>query len=342
MDLLAWDRGCFLVRHDIHCVLPLTRWSEVQRFINPWSAEDCDTQSGSDRIRSTRVEQQQSVFPRVQVPHALWNDYWLQYSEVCGDHVERLQSSLSTHNGYVVGDDDGCDSSCMSRCVQVSLASNDEIPNAEKTSRSMALLLTVLVFYARHCGSVEMVSSAPSPLERPVDPALFSPTPDPPLILGWIQFTTHAAAKMFRLWLQAWKVNSLCSQFRADILALFPEVFTRRDVGDGQEEEKEPSFDQLVEHLCRDSNTTFTSTLTRSITKGSVTLCVGPNIFLSTAFLNSLFCGMMDATSVEYSQQKSNSFLIRFKDKDAALLALHALQYSLWIVFGLSLITIIE
>lgn len=335
------------MRHDVHLAPPLTRWSELQRFINPWYAEDTkDTNSGSASGAIGTAEHQMSRLPRVVVPHDIWNDYWLQYSEACGDHVERLQMALSSTysdtNSHSASYDYGSSDS-FKRCVQVSLFSTGDIPKEEKSSMSIGVVLSFIVFYARQCGAVENVLTAPIFSDGSANiKSAQSSAAGTAVVLGWIQFTTESAAKMFRLWINGWKLNSLCSQFRSDISAFFPELLILQDLSKQHGKENETGLLDLLEDFSKDSNTTFTTTLTPSCTKGTTKLCLGPNIFLSTAFLNSLFCGMMDATSVVYCQEKDNSFIISFKDKDAALLALHALQYSLWVVFGLSLVTITD
>ncbi|CBZ30250.1 conserved hypothetical protein [Leishmania mexicana MHOM/GT/2001/U1103] len=66
-------------------------------------------------------------------------------------------------------------------------------------------------------------------------------------------------------------------------------------------------------------------------------LLLGPNVMVSTPLVKSLFTGLFDTTYMEY-RAELRAFCIEFANKEECRLALHALQCSLWRVFGVSLI----
>ncbi|KAG5468601.1 hypothetical protein CUR178_01435 [Leishmania enriettii] len=66
-------------------------------------------------------------------------------------------------------------------------------------------------------------------------------------------------------------------------------------------------------------------------------LLLGPNVMVATPLVRSLFAGLFDVTQVEYLACL-RAFRIDFASKNECRLALHALQCSLWRVFGVPLI----
>ncbi|CAM38459.1 conserved hypothetical protein [Leishmania braziliensis MHOM/BR/75/M2904] len=66
-------------------------------------------------------------------------------------------------------------------------------------------------------------------------------------------------------------------------------------------------------------------------------LLLGPNVMVSTPLVKSLFSGLFDVTHMEY-RTDLRAFNIEFANKKECRLALHALQCSLWRVFGAPLI----
>lgn len=331
-----WRRGCFAATSFFPSShLPIfERWELLEEFINPWFSF-----ASNSKVISA---------PRVQVPHDFWNAYWLCYSTQCGNNVEELLPLVSGE------EEKGCASSMTLRSRRVDIflcdrkektleevssdsqekleelevlhvpldvsQSNDQSASSKENHRTrLRALVTLTVFYARRCGAVENVFF-PSDIS-----SCFEPRGD--LFLCSLLFSTEDAAVMFELWLSSsarldffWNaflsdlrmLNFCCSEGMPSNLFSLNSWKTGRLVGTRVVEDKESfqhNFTQLV---------------------------LGPNIFLPSVYVRSLFCDMLSATAVRF-ERSSNSFVISFKDKLAARLALHGLQYSFWIIFGLTL-----
>lgn len=318
-----------------------------------------------------------SLLPLNEVSKEKWNAYWSSFSEICSEHVDFLMDQFSSPSfepssgpnttcGFLSGNS-------APRSVQVWVQCRDSsngsiLRNSNSNTVSGAhlesvcekmyknVLLSMIVFYARQCGAVELVEHeeegkkkklARNPestkSERQEDSTFCSL----PWLLCSVHFTTHAAAIMFFLWLNSSSdISLLFEGFRSDLVAFFGWKDHRKrwwETVDVEPKTKEvfdpfPCFMKIPSYFA--SCSFFSSLMQSSASILTIpSLLLGFNIFFPTIFVDRLFCGMMQAKEVQFLKT-SKSFLITFNSVACARSALHILQYSLYSIFGLSLIPV--
>lgn len=132
-----------------------------------------------------------------------------------------------------------------------------------------------------------------------------------------IQFTTAEAAGSFLVWAQGASVRDLLHTIhKAEVSSAAPLPAEAWTVGNTA---------RLQAGLAP-----------RDASVATARLLLSSPALLPTAYVEGLFQGMLDAEGIEY-HAILKAFVVSFKDVAAAQLALHALQFSLWCVFGMSL-----
>lgn len=311
--LRNWKRGSFacpdyaalqgLQRERTH---EIALWGQVEQLVNPWTAP-------TDRAVGT-----EDAFPVVEVNRDVWNSYWIDYSERCGDALEdhSLNSVLDDNDWHLHS------SSVFIAVNGLSDIFQQQKKEGERVQTIRRALLTAAVFYARKCGAIENVVYAASPACADH--------------LGIVHFSSEAAASVFLLWLGGMCIQQLWSVFGRDLQLMFPVVRSCALCCPDMECVCGSSTHVLT--LSASFSVPYdTSCLANKNMRNATSLLLGPNVFLATPFITNLFCGMMDALRVEYNTS-TKWFLIEFVDARSARLALHTMQHSLWKIFGLSLL----
>lgn len=314
-----------------------------------------------------------SVLPVNEVSQEKWNAYWKFFSETCSDQIDSLIhrfSSAAYEAPYLSrGTDSVLSSGSNSRSVHVCIQGEME-PLFNKSTvfegcfrpwnsdSTKSLLQTLVIFYARQCGAIELVEVGENGKDKfamrsSVDQIRGKEedngrTPITTLLCS-IHFTTHAAAVMFYLWLSSsMDINYLWDSFRTDLVSFLgvpksTTAFASIEV-DTPVAARETSFIQLLSSMkipIPFPAIRFAPFLGQptAATMTAPALLLGFNIFFPTIFVDRLFCGMIQAKEVQFLKS-SKSFLITFSDVKSSRVALHILQHSLWYVFGLVLIPV--
>lgn len=318
-----------------------------------------------------------SLLPLNKVSKEKWNAYWSSFSEICSEHIDFLMDEFSspsydsssrsnTTGGFLSGNP-------APRSVQVWVQSEESLNSSilrirnsitasevhlEPVCRKMyKTLLPMVVFYARQCGAVELVEYeeegkknllARNPKTAERGRMESSTSCSFPWLLCSVHFTTHAAAIMFSLWLNSsLGISLLVEGFRNDLAAFFgwkDHCKQCLEVGDVEPKSKK-EFDPFICSTTIPPDFLFCRLLPSLVQFSAPimtipSLLLGFNIFFPTVFVDRLFRGMMQAKEVQFLKT-SKSFLITFNNIACARSALHILQYSLYSIFGLSLIPVV-
>eukprot|EP00796_Vickermania_ingenoplastis_P007218 gene7218-5071_t len=173
MDDNCWKRGSLFIPSGQSSGPALDSWEQLQSLIAPMGS----------------LHDLRSATAMTTVPPQAWNDYWIAFSDRCGDRVDGLQE----HLGKTVAE-------FGARRVDVFLREGELSVSWKRE------LLVALVFYARQIGAVEHVHTANEAGEG----------------ICSIHFTSVGAADLFTLWIGSWKVGALWNQFLADIPVVLP------------------------------------------------------------------------------------------------------------------------
>lgn len=288
-----------------------------------------------------------------------WNSYWEGFSERYGDRLDELARMLAQQPWDM--DAHGCRGECAAVATVVGLAyrrvllklphrldlctHQSAATSAAKEKAVQRAVRATLMHAAHTVGAVEYID-----YERRV----------------WsVQFTTVVAAALF----QRCMSGRLIGELLRDYLAARPpasraaekkeEKSRVSDMGGGGDAAALHSLDECDEKAADEATNgkwcygeaaqravlSYYDASATVVTKlapfdrhriATRRLVLGPGILLPTPFAESLFKGLFEATEVRY-EALLQSFLIDFASYEAAQLALHALQYSMHVIFHHSL-----
>ncbi|CAM71573.2 conserved hypothetical protein [Leishmania infantum JPCM5] len=215
----------------------------------------------------------------------------------------------------------------------------------------------LLYHYAHRFGAVEHLET------RESSASAGAPSTATARVIVSVQFTTAEAAGVFLRWADGVSVADIIASYRRDTQAsvtlseghLSParsENVVGTLASDGatglaMEETTKPQgeldcgdaawWDALEEASRRQRLCLIAKPAPHDPRRITAKLLLGPNVMVSTPLVKSLFTGLFDTTCMEY-RAELRAFCIEFANKKECRLALHALQCSLWRVFGVSLI----
>ncbi|CAG9581931.1 conserved hypothetical protein [Leishmania major strain Friedlin] len=215
----------------------------------------------------------------------------------------------------------------------------------------------LLYHYAHRFGAVEHLET------RETGASAGAPSITTARVIVSVQFTTAEAAGVFLRWADGVSVADIIASYRRDTQAsatlseghLSPArrenavgtPATEGATGLAREETTKPQgeldrddaawWDTLEEASRRQQLCLIAKLAPHDPRRITARLLLGPNVMVSTPLVKSLFTGLFDTTYMEY-RAELRAFCIEFANKKECRLALHALQCSLWRVFGVSLI----
>lgn len=283
--------------------------------------------SGGKRSAAMRLTPQCTLRNDAGPPTAVsldaWNCYWEVFSDTYGDSLDTLGQSLRSL--------DASNATCYRRVlvglspsptksqtgnVGSSGAATQQGANAGSL-RCAADSFDDLVFeYAHRFGAVEYLEVTQSTSG----------------VLVSVQFTTVDAAGLFFCWAQGLSVYHLVRWYPGQC-----NLHLHNGIDEGGNSMVPEECPWMAEGAALKSSRLIAKLAPHDPRRVSKQLLLGPNVLISTAFVDHLFTGLFKATEVRYNASVK-SFLILFDDVEESRLALHALQCSLWCVFRFPLI----
>ncbi|KAG5493885.1 hypothetical protein JKF63_01717 [Porcisia hertigi] len=218
---------------------------------------------------------------------------------------------------------------------------------AEDGTAALSVLLSVLddlvYHYTHRFGAVEHLETRDSSGSGGV---LSTTTTTTARVIVSVQFTTAEAAGLFLRWADGLSLADLIVDYRRDtqptptpmegepspVATAKPSAFLDDRGGGGA-----VWWSALEDTAQRHQFCLIAKLAPHDPRHLTAKLLLGPNVMVSTPLVKSLFAGLFDATQMEY-RPELRAFSIEFASKRECRLALHALQCSLWRVFGASLV----
>ncbi|KAK7200828.1 hypothetical protein NESM_000141200 [Novymonas esmeraldas] len=200
---------------------------------------------------------------------------------------------------------------------------------------SLPHVLDDLVYHhAHHFGAIEHVEMR----DTSASAGTASSATLPSRVIMSVQFTTHEAAGLLYRWADGIPVADVIAAYRRDTSARVASHDRHEpDALPPPRAHQQAWWAALEEAAARRQLCLVARLAPHDPRRHTSALLLGPNVMVSTPLVTSLFTGLFDTTRVDYLPSL-RAFSIAFATKEECRLALHALQCSLKVIFGLPLI----